>query len=55
MEGCGDGIWGGRRYFSCRPGYGFFYPLSSLALDKRFISSKVTADNRKILISLYHV
>ena len=46
MEGCGDDIWYGTRYFSCRPGYGFFYPLSSLALDERY--SEQTVDSSKI-------
>ena len=52
MEGCGDGIWDGARYFSCRPGYGFFYPLSSLALDERY---KVPANNRKIPMYVYTI
>ena len=36
MDGCGDGLWSGVRYFSCRQGHAFFCPLSSLSPDQRF-------------------
>ena len=35
MEGCGDGEWNGRRYFTCLPGRGFFCPVTSLRPDPR--------------------
>ena len=49
MEGCGDGMWKGVRYFSCRQGHGFFCPLSSLIPDQRFTQTIVTDANRKSL------
>ena len=33
MEGCGDGVWRGHRYFTCLPGRGFFCPITSLLPD----------------------
>ena len=47
MEGCGDGMWNGVRYFSCRQGYGFFCPLVCLRPDERVAQPAVVDTNRK--------
>jgi dynactin complex subunit len=48
MDGCGDGVWNGDRYFACRSGHGLFCPLSSLKPDERFAPASLTAGNRKM-------
>ncbi|CAI8043680.1 hypothetical protein GBAR_LOCUS24222, partial [Geodia barretti] len=43
MEGCGDGEWSGRRYFTCLPGRAFFCPASSLRADLHTSHSRLKA------------
>ena len=52
MEGCSDGTWHERRYFTCPYGRGFFCPYYSLSPDRRLETSGNTpgaapAMNRK--------
>ena len=52
MDGCTDGTWRERRYFTCPYGRGFFCPYNSLSPDRRFDASENTcgadpAVNRK--------
>ena len=52
MDGCTDGTWHERRYFTCPFGRGFFIPYYSLSPDRRFGKSGNTlraapAENRK--------
>ena len=52
MDGCTDGTWHERRYFTCPYGRGFFCPYNSLSPDRRFDASENTcgadpAVNRK--------
>ena len=39
MDGCTDGTWHERRYFTCPYGRGFFCPYYSLSPDRRFETS----------------
>ena len=39
MEGCTDGTWRERRYFTCAYGHGFFCPYYNLLPDRRFDTS----------------
>ena len=52
MEGCSDGTWRERRYFTCPYGRGFFCPYYNLLPDRRFDTGGNTpgtapAENRK--------
>ena len=35
MEGCSDGTWQGKTYFSCKYGRAFFCPITALYPDQR--------------------
>ena len=34
MDGCGDGSWSGKQYFSCRDGHALFIVLRKLKPDR---------------------
>ncbi|XP_019851989.1 PREDICTED: uncharacterized protein LOC100634190 [Amphimedon queenslandica] len=37
LQGCTDGTWGGRRFFTCPYGKGYFCPLNILKQDTRYV------------------
>ena len=47
MDGCGDGMWNGVRYFTSRHEHGFFCPISLLVPDPRFAQTLAADINRK--------
>ena len=52
MDGCTDGTWRERRYFTCAYGRAFFCPYYNLSPDRRFdaggnTSGAAPAENRK--------
>ena len=47
MEGCGDGSWDNKRYFTCENKHAVFIVLSKLKPDQRF-SQRPKGNNRKI-------
>ena len=58
MDGCADGTWQERRYFTCPYGRGIFLPYNSLRPDQRFSTSGTTpgtalAENRQFLLIYY--
>ena len=37
VDGCGDGSWDSKRYFTCKDGHAIFIVLSKLKPDQRFL------------------
>ena len=48
VDGCGDGSWDNKRYFTCIDGHAIFIVLSKLKPDQRFLQQP-KGNNRKIV------